>query len=411
MKAFALIALAVGVSAAPAPAEPLWRLSLDGSGAKQGFVPMPVGQPYRAGGAGYELGSRADAVLLSAAVPEGLYRVTVTFGAGHTTVKAESRRLMLLDVTARPGRSVTRSFLVAVRTPALTPPPPNAPGGDHVRLGVAEAKVPDWDDRLTLEFLGQPRVKTVTIEPAAAPTIFLAGDSTVADQPSEPAASWGQMLPALLDDKVAVANHAWSGETMKSFLSGLRLDKLLSQAKAGDWLLIQFGHNDQKAQWPQTYVDPVHTYPAYLKAYIAEAQRRGITPVLVTPPERRNFGADGKLVGTLDEYVAAMRKVAAEEHVALVDLNAASRAIYEALGPARSPLAFNDGGRDRTHNDNYGAWLLANAVAEQLAKVDPSLAGHIVPGAAHFDPAKPPLPEQVRIPESVARSSARPAGN
>jgi lysophospholipase L1-like esterase len=350
-------------------------------------------------------------MLLSAAVPEGLYRVTVTFGAGNTTVKAESRRLMLLDVAAKPGESVTRSFLVAVRTPALTPPPLNAPGGDHVRLGATEGKVPDWDDRLTLEFLGQPHVKTVTIEPATAPTLFLAGDSTVTDQPSEPAASWGQMLPALLDDKVAVANHAWSGETMKSFLAALRLDKLLSQVKAGDWLLIQFGHNDQKAQWPQTYVDPVHTYPAYLKAYIAEARQRGITPVLVTPPERRNFGPDGKLVGTLDDYVAAMRKVAAEELVALVDLNAASRAIYEALGPERAPLAFNDGGKDKTHNDNYGAWLLANAVAEQLAKIEPSLAAHVMPGAAHFDPAKPPLPEQVRIPESVARSTARPAGN
>ena len=74
------------------------------------------------------------------------------------------------------------------------------------------------------------------------------------------------------------------------------------------------------------------------------------------------------------------------------DHHAASRAIYEALGPARSPLAFNDGGKDKTHNDNYGAWLLANAVAEQLAKVEPSLAAHIAPGAAHFDPAKPPLP-------------------
>ncbi|WP_019834419.1 rhamnogalacturonan acetylesterase [Sphingomonas sp. PR090111-T3T-6A] len=397
--------------ATPALAEPLWRLSLDGSAAKQGFTPVPAGQPYRAGGVGYEPGSRADALLLSAVVPEGLYRVTVTFGAGRTTVKAESRRLMLLDVVAKPGESVTRSFLVAVRTPALAPPPLNAPGGDHVRIGEAEAKAPDWDDRLTLEFLGQPHVKTVTIEPATAPTIFLAGDSTVTDQPSEPAASWGQMLPALLDDKVAVANHAWSGETLKSFLTALRLDKLLSQAKQGDWLLIQFGHNDQKTQWPQTFTDPVHTYPAYLKAYIAEARRRGITPVLVTPPERRNFGADGKLVGTLDDYVAAMRKVAADEHVALIDLNAASRAIYEALGPERAPLAFNDGGRDKTHNDNYGAWLLANAVAEQLAKVEPSLAAHIAPGAVRFDPAKPPLPEQIHIPESIARSNARPAGN
>src|ERR1700754_4217178 len=163
MKTFAMLALAAW-AATPALAEPLWRLSLDGSGTRQGFIPVSPGQPYRAGNVGYEPGSRAHAMLLSAAVPEGLYRVTVTFGAGNTTVKAESRRLMLLDVAAKPGESVTRSFLVAVRTPALTPPPLNAPGGDHVRLGATEGKVPDWDDRLTLEFLGQPHVKTVTIE-------------------------------------------------------------------------------------------------------------------------------------------------------------------------------------------------------------------------------------------------------
>jgi lysophospholipase L1-like esterase len=241
--------------------------------------------------------------------------------------------------------------------------------------------------------------------------VFLAGDSTVTDQPYEPAASWGQMLPAMLDNTVAVANHAQSGETLKSFLTSLRLDKLLSRAKPGDWLLIQFGHNDQKEQWPQTYADPGHTYPAYLKTYIAEARRRGMTPILVTSPERRMFRPDGTLEHTLGAYVDAMKAIAAEERVPLIDLNTASRRIYEALGPSSAPLAFNDGGKDKTHNNNYGAWLLARAVAAGLTDVAPRLAPHVEPAFRSFDAAEPPLPEAIAIPASSARSDARPAGS
>jgi lysophospholipase L1-like esterase len=382
-----------------------------------GFTTVPLSQPYRSGGVGFEPDPTASAFLLSAAVPEGLYRVTVVLGdprrAGRTTVKAEARRLMLLDVATRRGETVTRSFLVAVRTPTLPAPPLNAPGGDHVRLKGAEAASFDWDDRLTLEFLGQPRVRRVTIEPAATtvPTLYLAGDSTVTDQPKEPWASWGQMLPAFLDGQIAVANHAWSGETLKSFLTELRLDKLLSQAKEGDWLLIQFGHNDQKPAWPQTYVDPVTTYPAYLRAYIAEARRRRIMPILVTPPERRNFGPDGHIVGTLDDYAEAMRRVSRQENVPLIDLNRDSRAIYEALGPQTSPKAFAANGMDKTHNDNYGAWLLARLVAQGLARIEPVLARHVDPGAIAFDPSHPPQPGAVEIPESVAHDPTVPAGN
>jgi lysophospholipase L1-like esterase len=100
----------------------------------------------------------------------------------------------------------------------------------------------------------------------------------VTDHPSEPTASWGQMLPAMLDAQVTVANYAESGATLKSFLADLRLDKVLMQMKPGDYLLIQFGHNDQKANWPQTYAEAGTTYRAYLAAYIAEARRRGATP-------------------------------------------------------------------------------------------------------------------------------------
>lgn len=370
-------------------------------------------RPYETGGHGMEPGANAQGFLFSVALPQGDYRVTVRLGndaqAGDTTVKAEARRLMLNHVVTRRGESVERSFLVNVRTPALTPPPPNAPGGNAVRIDARDAAEFTWDEKLTLEFLGKPAVRSVRIEPVVAPTLFLAGDSTMTDQYAEPAASWGQMLPAMLDDKVVVANHGKSGATMKSFLTDLRFDKLLSGMKAGDWLFIQFGHNDQKSEWPQTYADAAVTYPAYLRAYIAEARRRGGQPVLVTSPERRNFDEAGRIKDTLGAYAAAVRKVAAQEKVPLIDLNADSRAIYEALGPDVAPTAFNDGGKDKTHHDNYGAWLMAGAVAERIRANVPGLAVHVTMPA--FSPARPPAARAVPIAPSLIRSDQRPAGN
>lgn len=357
---------------------------------------------------GYEQGGGRR---FSVALPEGNWRVTVTLGGkrpASTTIKAEARRLMLDRVATRAGERMTRSFVVNTRTPALAPPPAGAPGGTAVRLKPAELASATWDDRLTLELLGDAAVTTIRIEPANVPTLYLVGDSTVTDQPSEPAASWGQMLPAMLGDRVAVANHAESGETLKSFLTGLRLDKVLSTLRPGDWLFLQFGHNDQKRQWPQTYVDAATTYRSYLRTYIAEARRRGARPVLVTSPERRNFDANGRIERTLGDYPAAVRAVAAEEAVPLIDLNAASVALYEALGPTVSPQAFNDDGKDRTHHNNYGAWLLARAVAQGMRAI-PDLAPNVT--AAPFDPAHPPLPAAVTILPSSLRSAVRPDGN
>lgn len=373
-----------------------------------GHIAVAAGKPYEKGGYGFEPQRRGKEFLFSAAVPEGNYRVTVRL-SGHVTIKAESRRLMLRDIATKPGKYVTASFVVNVRTAQLAPPPLNAPGGTEVRLKSREAGSYTWDDKLTLEFLGNPRVTAIDIEPADVPTVYLAGDSTVTDQRAEPAASWGQMLPALFGPDVAIANHAESGETLKSFVTELRLDKMLSTMKAGDWLLIQFGHNDQKANWPQTYADAAIGYPAWLRTFIAEARRRGASPVLVTSPERRNY-EDGKVRRTLADYAEAVRKVAREDHVPLVDLNARSVALYEALGETQAATLFNDGGKDRTHHNNPGAWFLARAVAAEIAANVPALAAHLKPDARSFDASAPRLDEG-RIAPSLAESDVRPAGS
>ncbi|MFE8583539.1 rhamnogalacturonan acetylesterase [Sphingomonas sp. NCPPB 2930] len=389
------------------------------AGSAMATAQAPVRDFVMAANAGHgfdgDHGFEGDPHLFSVAVPPGNYAVTVTLGdparASDTTIKAESRRLMLEAVRTRAGEFVTRRFIVNVRTPALAPPPANAPGGDAVRLKPREIGSFTWDDRLTLEILGPaPALRRVSVAPVEVPTLFLLGDSTVTDQPAEPAASWGQMLPAFLTPTIAVANHAESGETLKSFLTELRLDKVLASARPGDVAMIQFGHNDQKAQWPQTYADAATTYRAYLRTYIAELRRRGVTPILVTSPERRQWSADGHIRPSLGDYPAAVRAVAAEAAVPVIDLNADSIRFYEALGKDRAPLAFNDQGRDATHHDNYGAWVLARDVAERMRAIG-SLGRFVRSDLPPFDPSHPPAPETFRLAASGMRSSERPAGN
>jgi lysophospholipase L1-like esterase len=294
-------------------------------------------------------------------------------------------------------QTLERNCIVNVRTPLLVQPPPNAPGGDRVRLKAREEGSLSWDDRLTLEFAGPAsQVAALEIDAVEVPTLYLAGDSTVTDQPDAPSASWGQMLPRFFAPQIAVANHAESGETLKSFVTEQRLDKLLAGLRAGDWVMIQFGHNDQKSQWPQTYADAATTYRSWLRVYLAEVRRRGATPVLVTSPERRNFDAQGRIVNSLGAYPEAVREVAREAGVALVDLNEMSRRFYEALGPERAAHAFADQGRDKTHHNEYGAYSLARMVIEGLRGCDPQLlaglADHIAADAGHYDPSHPAPP-------------------
>lgn len=372
-----------------------------GHGFEPGFAPNATGKPF----------------LFSVAVPEGNWRVTVTFGSAttsDTTVKAESRRLMVEGLKTAPGETVTRRFIVNVRNSSVPPPERNAPGGSAVVLNDREQGSFTWDDKLTLEFNGPaPAPRTITLEPADVPTVFLLGDSTVTDQRWEDGASWGQMLPRFLKPEVAVANHAESGETLKSFVTGLRFAKVLSQLKAGDWVFLQFGHNDQKKNWPQTWVEAGTTYRAWLRTYLAEIRLRGATPVLVTSPQRRNFTSDGKIRNTHGDYPAAVRAVAAAEQVALIDLEAASRILYEALGPEKSPLAFSNGGQDATHHNNYGAYQLAKAVAQGIrtAPLLAKLATFLTDDFTGFDPAKPDDPATYNLPASPQRSTERPRGN
>lgn len=340
-------------------------------------------------------GGNETALAVKAA--PGDYRVRVTLGAktaSRTSVWAEDRRLMLAPVVLKKGETKTIEFIVNVRDPSVVTSEQDAKGkAPRVGLRGDEDTSRTWDDRLTIAFSGPtPAVQSVEITPVKARRILIAGDSTVTDQGGTDYASWGQMLPRFLSNDVAVANHARSGETMKSFVTSLRWDKLLSDLRAGDVVLMQFGHNDQKKQWPRTYVDAERAYPAWLSAFAADVQARGAQVVLISPVSRRTF-ENGKITNSLAGYDDAVRKVAADLNVPFIDLTAKTKTLYEALGPDISPLAFGNGGQDKTHHNAYGAYQIANYVAQTIVAPQSGLDLKAAPDFKAFDPTHPADPK------------------
>lgn len=336
---------------------------------------------------------------------EGNYRITVKLGdresASVTTIKAELRRLMVEKVETKKDEFVTRSFVVNPRTPRFE--------GGEVRLKDREktTEAVAWDDAISLEFTNaHPAVVSIEIAPAGVPTLYIAGDSTSTDQPSEPFNSWGQMITAFFKPEIAVANHGESGESLRGFVSERRLAKLMSVIKRGDWLLIQMGHNDQKERGEG--VGAFTTYKESLKEFIHQAREHGATPVLVTPVNRLTFDAQGHITNSLGDYPEAVRQAGKEEDVAVIDLNAMSKPFYEALGPVEAHKAFAD--TDTTHHSDYGSYELAKCVVEGIRDRKLPLAKYLVEGLPRFDPAHPDPFASFAIPADPRGVVQRPYG-
>ncbi|MFH9662223.1 rhamnogalacturonan acetylesterase [Streptomyces sp. NPDC017248] len=203
-------------------------------------------------------------------------------------------------------------------------------------------------------------------------TLHLAGDSTAAQKYADaaPETGWGMALPFFLREELKVANHAVNGRSAKSFVDEGRLDALLAGVRRGDVLLVQFAHNDEKATDPARYTEPWTTYQRYLRLYLAGARERGARPVLATPVERRRFAADGTALPTHGEYPAAMRALAEEEGVALLDIEALSLALWQRLGAEETKTYFNWTAteQDNTHFNPPGAVAVARLVARELLR-------------------------------------------
>ena len=208
-------------------------------------------------------------------------------------------------------------------------------------------------------------------------TIFIIGDSTVEDN-KPPFRGWGWALPRYVREGVRVRNCALSGRSSRSFRAEGLFAPVEQELSAGDLLLIQFGHNDEKDD--ERHTDPDTTFREELWKYCAFALERGAKPVLFTPVSRRFFVGGGSMLYTHGEYPRAMRKLAADRNIPLCDLKADSRALYLELGPEKTAelfvrLApgenpdFPDGHDDKTHFNAAGAERICSLVVEEMRRV------------------------------------------
>jgi lysophospholipase L1-like esterase len=363
--------------------------------------------------------------FFSVKLPDGNYDVKLLLGdekgTSATTVRTECRRLMLENIKTAKGRITSQTLTVHVKDSLIRNP--SGYPVSKVKLKEREFAYRHWDNLLTIEFNDSlPKICAVEITlNTTATTIFLAGNSTVVDQDREPWAAWGQMFSAfLIPGKVAVANYAESGETMKAFKAERRLEKIWSMGKPGDYLFIEFAHNDQKSGG--NHLDAFTTYKQTIKEWIAEAKNRQMIPVLVTSMHRRRFDSAGHIINTLENYPEAMRQTAKEENVALIDLNTMSKTLYEAWGEEKSIKAFvhypanSFPGQDKKLEDNthfspYGAYQLASCIVSNIQQQKLPLAKFIRKEVVAYNPAAPLAFEKFYWPQSVLVALTKPDGN
>ncbi len=223
------------------------------------------------------------------------------------------------------------------------------------------------------------------------PTLFLIGDSTMADKENpekNPEHGWGQMLPIVMTSGIEIQNHATNGRSSKSFRTEGRWDKVMKQLKKGDFVIIQFGHNDQKVNDSSRFTNPYTQYRANLERYVTEARAKGATPILMTTIVRRNFNENGVLVDTHKDYPLVVRMVANDLKVAFVDLQLLTEQMEISYGPEKSKklhLHFAEGENpyypkgkdDDTHLSKLGAETVAKLAANSLKNLNIGLEKYI----------------------------------
>lgn len=392
-------------------------------------IDMTKAQPkYSAeNGKGYDVVSAPQAksnspFFYSVKVDDGNYKVTVVLGskkkAAKTVVRAENRRLMVGEVATKKGEFKTFSFIVNKRSPYIN-------DKKHVKLKPRENNYFTWDEKLTLEFTGAaPAVQSIKVEPASAETttVFLCGNSTVVDQFTEPYASWGQMITRWFAPEVAISNHAESGLTAGTFLGSNRLDKVLAMMKKGDYVICEFGHNDQKdssaghGAW--------YNFSYNLKRFIDEVRKKEGNIIFVTPTQRRRFDAatHSKIQESHGDYPDAMRAVAKREGVPVIELHDMTRTFFETLGYENSKKALvhypantfpnqTEELADNTHFNPYGAYEVSKMVVMGMKQLNLPIVKYLRPDWKDFDPAHPDDFNKFIWYPSVKTDVTKPDGN
>lgn len=222
-------------------------------------------------------------------------------------------------------------------------------------------------------------------------TIYMIGDSTMSIKAKSayPETGWGMPFAIFWDQTVTVDNRAQNGRSTKTFINEGRWQSVAANMKKGDYLLIQFGHNDE-VKTKGSYATP-DEFRSNLTRFVTEARNKEVNPILITPVTRRNFDTTGKVVDTHVEYAQIMRDVAAKNNVPLIDLDSLSMQLLQKLGPDQSNLLFNhllpgenpnypEGKEDNTHFNELGARKMAELVLARIRVIQPELAARIIKG-------------------------------
>jgi len=221
-------------------------------------------------------------------------------------------------------------------------------------------------------------------------TIWLCGDSTMSikEKKAYPETGWGMPFVYFWDSTVTIENLAKNGRSTKTFISEKLWQKVVDNAKEGDYVFIQFGHNDESKDKGERYATP-DTFRMNLTKFIIEAKAKKAIPVLFTPVSRRRFDDAGTAIESHKEYSAYVKEVVEKENVLFIDLDTKSRALYQQFGKENSKLLFMqlkagehpsypDGRDDNTHFNELGARLIAQLVLAEIKSLIPDLADRIV---------------------------------
>ena len=229
---------------------------------------------------------------------------------------------------------------------------------------------------------------------AAAPPkkmkIWLCGDSTIAIKQTNtyPETGWGMPFVYFWDSTIQVNNLAKNGRSTKTFISENLWQQVVDGASEGDYVFIQFGHNDESVEKKERYASPA-VFKANLTKFVNEARALKAIPILLTPVSRRKFDTVGTAMETHVIYSALVKEVATAEHVLFIDLDAKSRTLYQQFGKDNSTLLFlqlkpgehpnyPEGKVDNTHFNELGARLIAQLVLKEVKELNTNLNSHII---------------------------------
>jgi len=211
-------------------------------------------------------------------------------------------------------------------------------------------------------------------------TIFMIGNSTMADKPfkdGNPEKGWGQIFPLYFKDGVRIENYAVNGRSTKSFIDEGRWKVVLDKIRPGDYVIIEFGHNDEKKEDPERFADAHTDYKRNLEKFVDETREKDGIPILASPIVRRRFNEQGKFYNTHGDYPDVVREVAEEKNVVLLDLQKKTEDLLIHYGEERSKLLYMQiepgeysslpgGLKDDTHLSPTGAFRVCDLAAEEI---------------------------------------------